>query len=210
MIRDPLAVVLVLGVVVYLSIRLEERYALARVLGSVLLAIVLGAVLANVGLLPRTSPAYDVLSGIVVNLGIALILIGVDVRSVVRAGPSMLGAFALGGIGTVVGVVVGAFLLHDSIGPETWRLAGQYTGTYIGGGVNMVAVGRELGTSPDLFAAAVAADNVTTALWMAACFAVPGLLARFWQGARQAPRPRPGTRVPPGVASSRARCEPSS
>lgn len=191
MIRDPLAVVLVLAVVVYVSLRLEERFAIARVLGSVLLAIVLGAVLANVGLLPQTSPAYDALGGIVVNLGIALILLGVDVRSVIRAGPGMLAAFALGAVGTVVGVVVGAFVLHDAVGPETWKLAGQYTGTYIGGGVNMVAVGRELGTDPDVFAAAVAADNVTTAVWMAACFALPGLLARFWQQSPVSPAALP-------------------
>ena len=52
-------------------------------------------------------------------------------------------------------------------------MAGQYTGTYIGGGLNMVAVGRTVETSPDLFSAAIAADNVTTTLWMIVCLGVP-------------------------------------
>jgi uncharacterized membrane protein len=70
------------------------------------------------------------------------------------------------------------------VGPETWKLAGQYTGTYTGGSVNFVAVGRAVETSPDLYSAAIAADNVTTMLWMAVCLAIPATLARWWPGTR--------------------------
>lgn len=175
MISSPIAVFLALAAVVLLATWLEDRYLAARVLGSVLLAIVLAAVLANAGVLPGSSSTYDLLGGIGVNVAIALILLGVDVRSVVQAGPRMLVAFVFGAVGTMVGAVAGALLLHVQIGPDTWKLAGQYTGTYIGGGVNMVAVGKALGTSPDVFSAAVAADNVTTTIWMIVCF---GLAAR--------------------------------
>lgn len=183
MIGDPFAVFLVIALVVLLSIWLEERVRAIRAAGSVLTAIVLGAVLSNAGVLPAVSPAYDILGGIVVSLGIALILLGVDVQSVIRAGPGMLAAFVLGGIGTITGAVAGGLLLRDAVGPETWKLAGQYTGTYIGGGVNMVAVGRGVETSAELFSAAVAADNVTTALWMAVCLVLPVALGRFWRAA---------------------------
>ena len=155
---------------------------MARALGSVLLAIVIAAIAANLGLLPSQSAVYDALGGIGVNLGIALILLGVDFRSVVKAGPSMLMAFGLGVIGTAAGALVATYFLHDAIGPEAWKLAGQYTGTYTGGGVNMVAVGRALETSPELFSAAVAADNVTTTVWMIVCFGAPAFLAPFWRG----------------------------
>lgn len=204
MITNPLAVFLTLAVVVWFSNWLEQRYAAARALGAVLLAIVLAAVVSNAGLLPGRSPTYDRLGGIGVNVGIALILLGVDVRSVIRAGPRMLGAFALGAAGTVLGAVVGATLLFRMVGPETWKLAGQYTGTYIGGGVNMVSVGRALETSPDLFSAAVAADNVTTALWMVACFGAPVFLARWWndaEGAGSRERSVPGSEPLPAPSS---------
>ncbi|NIQ56004.1 MAG: DUF819 family protein, partial [Gammaproteobacteria bacterium] len=142
MITEPLAVFLALAAIVYLSLWLEEHWRVARALGSVLLAIVLAAVAANLGLLPSRSGVYYTLGGIGVNLGIALILLGVDVRSVIRAGPAMLAAFGLGAVGTAAGAVLATVMLHDAVGPESWKLAGQYTGTYIGGGVNMVAVGR--------------------------------------------------------------------
>ena len=186
MIRDPLAVVLAMAAVVFVSVWMERRVRMIRAVGSVLTAIVLGALLSNVGVLPAQSEAYGILGGMVVSLGIALILLGVDIRTVLRAGPGMLAAFALGAVGTVMGGILGGFLLADAVGPETWKLAGQYTGTYIGGGVNMVAVGQGVETSAELFSAAVAADNVTTTLWMAVCLILPATLARFW------PVPTPG------------------
>lgn len=175
MIGDPLAVFLALAAVVYGCIKLEEWFAWARAMGATLIAILAALALSNAGVLPHTSPTYDVLGGIGVSLGIALVLLGVDVRSVLQAGPRMLAAFAIGAVGTVVGVIVAAFAVMRHVGPETWKLAGQYAGTYTGGGVNMVAVGRSVETSPDLFAAAIAADNVTTAIWMVVCLGVPAV-----------------------------------
>jgi uncharacterized membrane protein len=180
MIQNPTAVMFTLAVVVLGSLLIEERFQFGRALGSALLAIVLAALLTNVGVLPAASSAYDAIGGIGVNVAITLILLGVDVRSVGRAGPRMLVAFLLGGVGTAVGAIIGALFLRDAIGPETWKLAGQFTGTYTGGGVNMVAVGQALETSDELFAAAVAADNVTTTLWMMATLAIPTVLGRWW------------------------------
>ena len=142
------------------------------------MGILLGLVLSNIGVLPGTSPAYQFLMGTGVNVGIALILLSVDLRSIVQAGPRMLAAFGIGAVGTAAGAITGGLLLSGLVGPETWKLAGQFTGTYTGGGVNFAAIGRELGTSSDLFAAATAADVIVTAAWMAACLAVPVLLGR--------------------------------
>lgn len=182
MIQDPLAIFFVLAGVVYLSIRLEKVSRTVKSLGSVLVAILLGAVLANLGLIPGRSEAYQVLGGVGVNLGIALILLAINVRTISRAGLSMLLAFGLGGLGTVLGAVLGTMTVARFVGPETWKLAGQYAATYLGGSVNFVTVGRGLETSPDLFSAGIAADNVTTTVWMAACLAAPALLGRFWIG----------------------------
>lgn len=180
MIQDPLAVLLVLAVIVWASIRIEQRVPGGRYLGSVLTAILMATVVANVGVLPSRSAAYDWLGGIGIEIAIALVLLGVDIGTVRRAGPGMLGAFGLGAVGTAAGAVVGGMVLAGTVGPETWKLAGQYTGTYTGGSVNFVAVGQAVGTSPGLYSAAIAADNVTTTIWMAACLVAPLVLARLW------------------------------
>lgn len=90
----------------------------------------------------------------------------------------MLAAFLIGGFGSAVGAAVSALLLAGAIGPETWKLAGQYSATYMGGGVNFAAVGAALDTSGELFAAGIAADVTMTAIWMATCLAVPVMFAR--------------------------------
>lgn len=182
MISDPMAVIVVLAAVVYVAVRLEEQYHLFRSLGSALVAILIALVLSNVGIIPGESPAYVFLVGPGVSVGIALILFSVDVRTVFSAGPTMLGAFAIGAVGTVTGAVTGAFLWSGMVGPETWKLSGQFTGTYTGGGVNFAAVGQAVGTSGDLFTAGIAADVIITAFWMAACLTAPLLLGRRGRG----------------------------
>jgi uncharacterized membrane protein len=177
-IEDPLAIVVLLAVVVWVSLKLEERSPLVRSLGAALVGILLGMLLSNTGVIPGLSPAYDFLQGTGVSIGIVLILLGVDVRSVLDAGPTMLVAFFLGALGTAVGAMAAAFLLAPEIGGETWKLAGQFTGTYIGGGMNFAALGQAFETSGSLFTAAIAADVVITAIWMAACLTVPVVLGR--------------------------------
>lgn len=178
MISNPLAVLLALAAVVYVADLLAERIALFRSLGAALVAILLAMLLSNLRLLPEESPTYDFLVGPALSFGIALILLSVDLRSIVQAGPRMLAAFGLGAIGTAVGATFSGLALHSLVGPETWKLAGQYTGTYTGGGMNFAALGRAFNTSSDLFSAAIAADVAVTALWMATCLAVPVLLGR--------------------------------
>jgi len=178
MISNPVAVGALLAAVVWASVRLEERSSLVRSLSSALVAILAAMVLSNLGLIPGNSPAYDFLFGPGVMAGIALIMLSVDLRSVLRAGPTMLAAFGIGAAGSAVGAVVAALVFGRVVGPEAWKLGGQYTGTYIGGGMNFAALAQAFDTSPDLFTAATASDVIVTALWMVACLAVPVLLRR--------------------------------
>ena len=140
MISDPLAVFVALAAIVLVSVKLEEKFASFRALGAALVGILLAMLLANIGVLTAASSTYDLLSGTGVNLAIAFILLGVNLRSVMQAGPLMLVAFAIGAVGTAVGATVAALLLEGMIGPETPKLAAQYTGTYTGGGMNFTAL----------------------------------------------------------------------
>jgi len=178
LITDPLSIFLVLGAVVLIAVQLENRVPLFRALGAALTGILVGMVLSNAGLLPGESPTYDFLMGDGVYFGIALILLSVDLKSVLQAGPGMLAAFGLGAVGTAAGAITGGLILAGKVGPETWKLSGQFTGTYTGGGANFAAIGRAFETSPDLFSAATAADVIITAVWMVVCLAVPIILGR--------------------------------
>ncbi|MCI0433059.1 MAG: DUF819 family protein [Gemmatimonadetes bacterium] len=191
MISDPLAIFAVLAIVVYGSIALEGRYRFFRSLGSALVGILIAMLLSNTGVLPGESPTYEFLMGTGVSIAIAFILLGVDLNSIRQAGPRMLAAFGIGAAGTLIGSILGGMLMREGVGPETWKLAGQYAGTYTGGGMNFAALGRAFDTSSDLFTAATAADVIVTAMWMSACLLAPVILRRR-RNAADTPRARPG------------------
>ncbi len=163
---------------VWVALQLERRLAAFKALGAALVGILLGMVLSNTGLVPGTSPTYDWLSSTGVSLAVVLILLNVDLDSIRSAGPRMFVAFLIGAVATAVGALIGFVTVGRAVGPEGWKLAGQFTDTYTGGGMNFAALGRAFDTSADLFTAAVAADVALTAVWMAACLVAPLLIGR--------------------------------
>ena len=178
MISDPVAVFVVLAGVVYVAVQLDRQVKVFNALGSALVSILLAMALSNAGLLPGRSPTYELLASTGVSVALVLILLSVDLRSVISAGPKMLVAFVIGAVGTALGAISAALTLSGVVGPETWKLAGQYTGTYTGGGANFAFLGRAFETSSDMFSAAIAADVAVTAIWLIACLSIPALLAR--------------------------------
>ena len=175
-----------LAAIVFAALWLERHVRAFTKIGSAATAILLALALSNLGLIPGESPVYDFLLGQAVIAGIILILLNVSLASIRDAGAVMLGAFALGAVGSALGAVVMARVVHGAIGPDAWKLSGQFTATYIGGGMNYAAVGQQLQTRSDLFTAGIAADVIVTAMWLVACLLIPELADR-----RRAPRNAP-------------------
>ncbi len=186
MISSPLALAGVVVIVAALAFWLDRRVKPLSRIGASLLAIIIGAILSNLGLVPSASPIYDAVGGPVTSLAIAWLLLSVNLSDLKDAGGPMIVAFAVAVIGTALGAAAGAFLFAGTFGEETWKLAGTLTGTYSGGSVNFVSVGRGVGLPDRLFAGATAADNLTTGLWLGASLMLPLALRKFY------PTPIPG------------------
>lgn len=194
MISSPLALSAAVAAVTALAFWLDRRVAWLSRLGASLMAIVFGALLSNLGVVPAESPVYGIVTGPVTSLAIVWLLLSVHVGDLKRAGLPMVGGFGLALLGTATGAFVGALIFGGAFGDQTWRLAGTFMGTYSGGSLNFVAVGRGLELPETLFAGAAAADNLTTAIWLAVCLLLPGWIARWWPE---------GARVPPGEGRTR-------
>ena len=180
MITGALPLAAVLAAATVLAFWLDYRVPAFGKVGASLLALVLGAILSNAGLIPGSSPVYDTIAGPVTLLAIAWLLLAVNLSDLKRAGPRMVGAFGLAALGTALGAFVGAFVFAGFLGENTWKLAGTLTGTYSGGSLNFVAVGNGVGLPASLFAGATAADATTTAIWLAATLLLPIWLVRFY------------------------------
>lgn len=192
MIEDPLAVLAVLLGVIYVSLRLVNRFVWAKRLSTIIWIIFLSAFASNLGLIPTDAPLYGSLIGFTVPFAVCVILFTVDLSDVRRAGTPMLGGFALASLGTILGVIVASLTLEPPLSgvleAESWKIAGPYTGTYIGGSLNFFALwtGLELG-NPDLLAAANAVDNLTLfplyTVWMIVPAALAGryVVSKRWE-----------------------------
>ncbi len=178
MITDPFAVFLTLAAVVFTAVWLESRYRFFRTASAGLMCLTFGMLLSNSGILPGDAEAYSQLGTIWVNAAIVLILLAVDLKTIRQAGTKMLGAFGVGAIGTMTGVATATLLWSGAVGPESWKLSGQFTGTYIGGGANFYALGNAFSTDPSVMSGAVAADVIVTVAWLAACLTLPAILSR--------------------------------
>lgn len=180
MIRDPLALSAVIAGATALAFWLDHRFPALGRLGASLMAIILGAVLSNLGLVPVSSPVYDMVMGPVTSLAIAWLLLSVNLSDVKKAGPVMLRAYGLAVLGTALGAFTGTLLFAGVFGEDSWRLAGVLTGTFTGGSLNFVSVGRAVELSDQLFAGTTAADALITGLWMGATLLLPVGLRRFY------------------------------
>jgi uncharacterized membrane protein len=163
------------------------KYPFFRPMGAALIVIITTAITANIGLIPSSSvpvPVYDGIFSYLAPLSIFFLMLKANLRSLRKAGGTMLSLFLLGSVGTITGVVISMKLFNaqQTLGELYYALAGMFTGTYIGGSVNFNAVALHYGVSKEgtLYAATTAADNIITALWMIATLALPKFFNRLY------------------------------
>jgi len=186
---DPFSVGAVVTVLIALAFFLDRRLRIFSFFGTAIMVITGAAILVNLRVIPPSipvgdqqeiNPIYVFAADFAVPLAIVLLLMTADLRSLRRLGRPAITAFVLGAVGTLVGAFVGGLLLAGAIGPETWKISGQFAGSYIGGGVNYAAVGEAVGTSDTLFATGAAADTLMTNLWFVLTALIPVVLLRFY------------------------------
>jgi uncharacterized membrane protein len=151
-----------------------ERYPWGRKYSGVMLLMGLAIVLANLKIIPTTAPAYDAVWNYLVPIAIPLLLFEADLKRIVRESGPTLVAFIIGSAAVVAGVIIGVSFLD--LGPNEAELAGIFTGTYIGGGLNFAAVAEASGMQDgSMLSAAIAADNVVTNLHFLLIIFLPGI-----------------------------------
>lgn len=187
-----LAVFAAIMVIASAAFLLEKTRIGAQLTGAVI-AILLAIAASNLNIIPHDAPAYGFIFKYIVPALIPLFLFQADLRRLVREASRTTAAFILATIGTIAGVIVAALLLDlsalatvaDTV-PERREAAvvGLFASTYIGGSVNYAALGEVTGLNSDasFFAAATAADNLFSAVYLSILALLPGLqwLSRYF------------------------------
>ena len=156
-----------------------------RTLGGALIAILLGALVSNLGIVPTPHDLpslYDPIFGPVTMGAVFLVLLEANLRAIRRAGSPMLLLFAAGAIGVMLGVLAADRLLpqaRDALGGNFTGIAAMLTGTYIGGSANFNALAVEfgIGAQGTVYVATAVVDNAMTTAWIFFTLALPPLLS---------------------------------
>jgi uncharacterized membrane protein len=147
---------------VALSIWLEQNFTWAAKLSGPVLALCVAMVLSNLRVMPTTAPVYDTVQDDLVPLALPLLLFRANAFHIVRTTGWLFLAFHVAAVGTIVGALVGSLVIYQHV-EHTDQVAGIMTGSYIGGGINFVAVSNTYKTSKELTNPLLVADNFVMA-----------------------------------------------
>lgn len=117
-----------------------EKTKLGATLSSPLATMALTLILCNCGLLPHKHFLYASVSKYLVALAVPMLLFDADMKRVMKETGSLLKAFLVGTVGTVLGTIVAYLLIpmKNIVGSE--KIISALCSRHIGGAVNFIAV----------------------------------------------------------------------
>ncbi len=147
-------------------------------LSGVIITITITALLVTFGWIPSASdtnlsvPIYDFVFTYLIPISIPLLLFNVQLKRIINDSGRLLGIFIIGALGIAIGAIIAAQVIN--LGEETYKIAGAFVGTYIGGSVNFMAVATtfDFVESP-LFPATIAVDVGFTNVYLLLLFMLP-------------------------------------
>lgn len=151
-----------------------ETKKFGKFFGGVVIAIIVGFILGNTGVLPNQAPLYSGVSEYLLPVAIPLLLFRANINKIVKEAGHTLLAFLIGTFATVLGAVI-AYNVID-LPAYQGAFTGTLAATFIGGGMNFANVSNAMGIPPgDLLGAATAADNIITILFLLVLGVLPSI-----------------------------------
>lgn len=180
LLNDPMVIFAylagVLGVVFWLSglPRLKKLFELTP---PVIYAYFVPTISTTLGITPAASPVYDWMVRFLLPIALLLLMITIDLKAILRLGPTALAMVVAGTLGIVIGGPI-AYLVFGRFLPEdAWMGLAALSGSWIGGTANMVAVAESVGTPDSVFGPIIVVDTVVGYGWMGVL-----LFLSAWQG----------------------------
>lgn len=149
----------VLSIILWLSTigtTLERRTTIGKALSAPLVTMTIALIVANVGVIPFKSSIYTMINKYLVPLAVPLLLFDSDLKRVLNDTGTLLIAFCVGAVSTVIGTILAFPIIPlKSLGADVgWRVACALAARHVGGAINFVAVAETLSINGDAVAAA--------------------------------------------------------
>jgi uncharacterized membrane protein len=181
-ITNPILIIVVLISIEAIVLTLSRHQRTRRyfdLLPAVFWIYFLPMLAATFGLITAKSPVYGLITAWLLPASLVLLLLPVDMRAILRLGPTALAMFFIGAAGIIAGAVLSFSLFKPLIGGEFWSGFGALSASWTGGSANMIAVKEALSVPDAVFAPMVIVDTVVPYLWMGFMIAMVGLQPTF-------------------------------
>ena len=172
----------ILCAIVALAIYLEQRYVWASKVTGCILVLMTTLILSNLRVIPESAPAYDFVGTYMVPMALPLLLFKADFKTIVKDSGRLTILFLIGSLGTIVGAIVSYFVAANGI-EEGSKFLAMITASYIGGGINFVAMAENYGASGTTVSTANVADALTMMFFFFALMVIPSLrfFRKYWR-----------------------------
>ena len=175
----------ILGLVFWLD-TLDALEPVFKYLPPVIWAYFVPMLCTTFGLTPDSSPVYEWMSAYLLPFSLFLLMISVDLKAIVRLGPTALIMMCAGTLGIVIGGPI-AFGLFGGFfeDPEAWKGFAALSGSWIGGTANLLAMQESVGTPDSTLGPLLVVDVAAGYGWMGVLIFLSAYQAQFdrWVGA---------------------------
>ena len=139
---------------------------------ALLLCYFIPAIYNTAGLIDgEASQLYYFGSRVLLPAALVLLTLSVDLKGVLKLGPRLLFVFVAGTLGIALGAIVSFQLMEwfwpAAVAGDTWRGMAALSGSWIGGGANMVAIREIYEVDATLFGQFAVVDVAFASLWLA-------------------------------------------
>jgi uncharacterized membrane protein len=130
-------------------------------------------VFSNLDVIPLNSPVYSFVKTNLLPAALLLLTLTVDIKAIIGLGKPAVILFLTATATIVIGGPLAFLALHflvpETLGSEeTWKGLAALSGSWIGGGANMIAIGDSVGVKDSTFQLMVVVDVAVANVWMAA------------------------------------------
>ena len=177
MINDPNAIfvyiIFLIGIIYYL--RSQPSLAkLFKYMPPVIWIYFLPMISTSIGIIPNDSVLYDWTTRHLLPTALILLLLSSNISAMASLGPKAIGTMLFGTLGIIIGGSLSLLIFGGLLPADAWMGLGALSGSWIGGSANMVAVGKSIGTSEDLFGKMIVIDTLVGYGWMGVVIFISG------------------------------------
>ena len=139
----------------------------------------------GIGIIPTDSSLYSWTSKYLLPPALILLLLSSNVKILSTLGSKAIGTMLFGTLGIVLGGPISLLIFGSFLPEDAWMGLAALSGSWIGGSANMVAIGKSIGTSDNLFGNIIVIDTVVGYGWMGIVILISGHQKRIdkWNNA---------------------------